>query len=607
MTDYAPDRRTLLAGLGGLAVAGIAGPVAAKESVGADARLDTLLSAQFEQGLRDDPTRATSLGLDTGARAALRAQFPDWSAAGRAAQARRIDTDLSAVRAIAADTLGDTARVAHDSAEFDLAARQRLARFTYHSGGFGHRPGPYGVTQLGGFYTGVSTFMDSQHPVKDKADADAYMARLAAIPALLDADTAIVKANAAMDVVAPRFILDQALQQLARLRDGDVAGKTLVASIARRSVEIGLGGYGDRAAATFEGPIRAALIRQIAALTALLPRAGVAAGVARLPDGEAYYAATLAQHTTTSLTAAEIHRIGREQVADLTSRMDALLKAQGYKDGSIRDRLGALGKAEGQLFANDDAGRAEMLAYLNGLLVTVRGRLPQVFSRMPKAPYEIRRVPPEIEIGAPGGSAQAGTPDGSRPGIFFINLRDTAEWPRYTLPTLAYHEGAPGHLFEGALKYEDAELPLYRQASSVTAYGEGWGLYAEQVADELGMYDDDPLGKIGYLASYAFRASRLVVDTGLHAMGWSREQAIDYMVENSSTSPTASRTEIDRYIVYPGQACAYKVGQIAISRVRDEVAGRPGYDIKRFHDVVLGAGRVPLAVLERRVRAAFPA
>ena len=401
MTDYAPDRRTLLAGLGGLAVAGIAGPVAAKESVGADARLDTLLSAQFEQGLRDDPTRATSLGLDTGARAALRAQFPDWSAAGRAAQARRIDTDLAAVRAIAADTLGDTARVAHDSAEFDLAARQRLARFTYHSGGFGHRPGPYGVTQLGGFYTGVSTFMDSQHPVKDKADADAYMARLAAIPALLDADTDIVKANAAMDVVAPRFILDQALQQLARLRDGDVAGKTLDASIARRSAEIGLSGYGDRAAAAFEGPIRAALTRQIEALTALLPRAGVVAGVARLPDGEAYYAATLAQHTTTSLTAAEIHRIGREQVADLTSRMDVLLKAQGYKDGSIRDRLGALGKAEGQLFANDDTGRAEMLAYLNGLLVTVRGRLPQVFSRMPKAPYEIRRVPPEIEIGAP--------------------------------------------------------------------------------------------------------------------------------------------------------------------------------------------------------------
>lgn len=605
MTDHAPDRRTVLAGIGSLAVVSAANPVAARET--ADARLDTLLSAQFERGLRDDPTRATSLGIDTGARAALRAQFPDWSATARAERTRRIDGDLSAVRAIKAETLGPNARIAHDSAEFDLVTRQKLARFTYHTGGFGHRPGPYAVTQLGGFYTGVSTFLDSQHPVENKADADAYMIRLQTVSTLFDADTEIVKNSAAMGVVAPRFILDQALQQLGRLRDGDVASKTLVASIAKRSTAIGLTGYGDRAAAVFAGPIRAALSRQIDALTALLPRAGTDAGVARLPEGEAYYAATLAQHTTTSLSAAEIHRIGREQVADLTSRMDVLLKAQGYKDGSIRDRLNALGKAEGQLFANDDAGRAEMLAYLNGLLVTVRGKLPQVFSRLPKAPYEIRRVPPEIEIGAPGGSAQAGTPDGSRPGIFFINLRDTAEWPRYTLPTLAYHEGAPGHLFEGALKFEDAELPLYRQAASVTAYGEGWGLYAEQVADELGMYADDPLGKIGYLASYAFRASRLVVDTGIHAMGWSREQAINYMVENSSNSPSASRTEIDRYIVYPGQACAYKVGQIAISRVRDEVSKRPGYDIKRFHDVVLGAGRIPLAVLERRVLAAFPA
>ena len=604
MRDFAVDRRTLLAGVGGLAIAGAVRPALAAES--GDAKLDALLSRQFEAGLRDDPTRATSLGIDTGARAALRAQFPDWSAAARQKRDRQIDIDLADVRAIDPATISDSARVAHDSAEFDLATRQRLARFSYHSGGFGHRAGPYGVTQLGGFYTGVSTFLDSQHPVATKADADAYMARLDAIPALFDADTDIVQANAAIDVVAPRFILDQAIQQLGRLRDGDASTKTLVSSIARRSSALGLSGYGERAAAAFEGPIRAALTRQIDTLTALLPRAGEAAGVSRLPDGAAYYAATLAQHTTTDLSAAAIHRIGVDQVADLTARMDNLLKTQGYKDGSIRDRLNALGKAEGQRFANDDAGRAELLAYLNGRLAAVRERLPQVFSRLPKAPYEIRRVPPEIEIGAPGGSAQAGTPDGSRPGIFFINLRDTAEWPRYTLPTLAYHEGAPGHLFEGALKFEDAALPLYRQAASVTAYGEGWGLYAEQVADELGLYDDDPLGKIGYLASYAFRASRLVVDTGLHAMGWSRDQAIDYMTRNSSNSPSASRTEIDRYIVYPGQACAYKVGQIAILGARDAVSRRRGYDIRRFHDVVLGAGRIPLTVLERRVLAAFP-
>jgi uncharacterized protein (DUF885 family) len=408
-----------------------------------------------------------------------------------------------------------------------------------------------------------------------------------------------------MGVIAPRFILEQALGQLRQLRDGDARGKTLVRSIAGRSAALGLTGYEDRAARLFEGPIRAALTRQIAALEALLPRAGDAAGVARLPKGADYHAATLRMHTTTDMTAAEIHRLGLEQVADLNARIDSLLKAQGYTKGSIRDRLDALHHASGQVFANSDAGRAELLAYLNERLVAIRTRLPRVFSRLPKAPYEIRRVPPEIEAGAPGGSAQRGSLDGTRPGIFYINLRDTAEWPRYTLPTLAYHEGAPGHLFEGALSLENGELPIYRQVASATAYGEGWGLYSEQVADELGMYEDDPLGKIGYLGSYAFRAARLVVDTGLHSMNWTRQQAIDFMVANSSESPTAARTEIDRYIVYPGQACAYKVGQVAISRLRAAAQKSPNFDIKRFHDLVLDGGRMPLTVLERRVRAGF--
>ncbi|MGN6290942.1 MAG: DUF885 domain-containing protein [Sphingopyxis terrae] len=604
MIDFALDRRTLLAGMG-MASAGLAMPAWGADS--ADARLDALLTRQFDQALIDDPTRAASLGLDIGARAGLRARFPDWSAAARTARDRRIDADLAALHAIDRGALGDNARVAYDSAEFDLVARQRLARFPYHTGGFAHRAGPYAVTQLGGFYTGVSTFLDSQHPVKTKADADAYIARMEATPALLDDDSAIVRANAAMGVVAPRFIIEQALQQLGRLRDGDAASKTIVASLTRRAKATGLTGYDARAQAIFEGPIRAALTRQIDLLTALLPKAGDDAGVSRLPDGPAYYAATLAQHTTTDMTAEQIHQLGLDQLADLHARMDKLLTAQGFKEGSLRQRLDALTATDGQLFANDDTGRAALLAYLNDRLTTIRARLPQVFSRMPRAPYEIRRVPPEIEIGAPGGSAQAGTPDGSRPGIFFINLRDTHEWPRYTLPTLAFHEGAPGHLFENALKFEDAALPLYRQSSYVTAYGEGWGLYAEQVAAELGMYDDDPLGEIGYLASYAFRASRLVVDTGLHAKGWNRQQAIDFMVENSSETPSSARTEIDRYIVYPGQACSYKVGQTAISRLRDEVSSHRDYDIKRFHDVVLGAGRIPLAVLERRVRDAFPA
>jgi uncharacterized protein (DUF885 family) len=599
------NRRQIVAGIGSVAaLAATPGFAQGKPPLSpADARLDALLMRQFEEGLRAEPTQATSLGLDTGARAVLRARFADWSPAARQARRATLARDLAALRAIPRDGLSDTGRISYDSAEFDLAANQAVHRAPYHSQGFAHRAGPYGVTQLGGFYTGVTGFLDTQHPVKTRADADAYLSRMEAIPALIDADTAIVTANAAMGVIAPRFILDQALTQLAKLRDGDARGKTLVTSIARRSTALGLTGYEERAARLFEGPITAAVTRQIAALTQILPRAGTAAGVSRLPQGADYYAATLRLHTTTEMSAAEIHKLGREQVTDLNAQIDTLLKAQGYTKGTIRERLDALAASPGQRFANTDPGRAELLAYLQDRLAAVRTKLPAIFERMPRAPYEIRRVPAEIEGGAPGGSAQRGSLDGSRPGIFYINLRDTAEWPRYTLPTLAYHEGAPGHLFEGALSLENGDLPVYRQVASATAYGEGWGLYSEQLADELGMYADDPLGKIGYLGSYAFRACRLVVDTGLHSMGWTRKQAIEFMVANSSESATAARTEIDRYIVYPGQACAYKVGQVAISRLRAEMEKRPGYDIKRFHRLVLDGGRMPLAVLERRVRA----
>jgi uncharacterized protein (DUF885 family) len=597
------DRRSMLAGLG--ATAAFATTPLRAQSAGRDAQLDALLMKQFNESLRNEPTGATSLALDVGPNADLRSKFPDWSAAGIARQKARNAADLAALRAFGRAGLSDDSQVAYDSALFSTEAQVALDRFAYHTGGFAHRPGPYGVTQLGGFYTGVSNFLDLQHPVKTKEDADAYLARLEAVPGLFDADTAIVRANADMGVVAPTFILEQALQQLTRLRDGDSASKTMVKSIAERSAKLGLQGYGDRAARIFAGPIKESVQRQIAILTELLPRSTQESAATRLPNGKDYYAATLRLHTTTGMSGEEIHKLGLEQVADLNGRIDALLKANGYREGSISQRLEALSKAPGQMFANNDSGRAELLAYLNNRLDAIRPKLPAAFARLPTLPYEIRRVPPEIEIGAPGGSAQRGTPDGSRPGIFFINLRDTAEWPRFKLPTLAFHEGAPGHLFEGALSLENKDLPIYRQVASSTAYGEGWGLYSEQVADELGMYADDPLGKIGYLSSFAFRASRLVVDTGLHVFGWSREKATAYMVANSSESPSSARTEIDRYIVYPGQATAYKVGQITISRLRAEAERSPRFDLKAFHSLVLDSGRIPLAVLERRVKARF--
>ena len=596
-------RRDLLAGAGALAsCSGL--PATAQTQAAADAQLHALLSEQFEALLRRAPALAASLGIDTGARAALRSQLPDWSPAALARLRLAARDELRALRAIRRDRLSEAGRLNYDVAEFQLASRDRFGRdFPFHTEGFGHPAGPYAVTQFGGYYTAIPRFMDTQHPVNDRADADAYMMRLRAVTGVLDADTALVRSNAAMGVIAPRFILERAIRQLTELRDGEGRDKTLVRSLARRTAEKGLSGYGELALTLWEGPIRAALSRQIDTLAALLPRATEAAGVGRLPDGQAYYAAVLKLHTTTDLTAEEIHRTGLEQVADLKARIGALLEAQDYRAGSVRERLVALGRAPDQVFANDDVGRAALLAYVNGRAEAIRPRLAQAFSRMPRERSEIRRVPVEIQAGAAGGSTQPGTLDGSRPGIFWINLRDTGDWPCYSLPTLVYHEAAPGQLFEGALTRENGELPLYRQIASATAYSEGWALYAEQVADELGIYEDDPFGRIGYLSAYLFRATRLVVDTGLHARGWSRERAHQYMVENSAESVGSAQTEIDRYIVFPGQAAAYKTGQTVIARLRAEAQRHPRFDIKHFHDLVLNGGRIPLTVLERRVRA----
>ena len=575
-------------------------PAAATE----DSRLNALLLAQVERLLEREPTQATALGLDTGARAHLRARMPDWSASARAAQRDEIVQDLRELRGISRDQLSDRGKVSFDIAEFELVQAERIARdFPFHTSGFGHRAGPYGVTQLQGFYTAVSNFFDGQHPIANAADADAYVARVEALPALFDADTRITLENAGAGIIAPRVILEKALRQVTAFRDGEARQKTLIRSLARRTEALGLSGYEPRAIALWEGPIRAALTRQVEALTRLLPRAGDAAGVGRLPNGSAYYAQMLKVHTTTDMSPEQIHRMGLEQVADLESRIDVLLRAQGYTNGSVRERLVALGNSPEQRFANTDEGRAEIIAYLNQKLAEIAPRLPRMFTRIPRARYEIRRVPPEIEAGAPGGSAQRGSLDGSRPGIFFINLRDTADWPRFTLPTLAFHEAAPGHLFDGAMSLENGELPLYRQFTSATAHSEGWGLYSEQVADELGMYENDPFGKIGYLSAYLFRASRLVVDSGMHAFGWERQRAIDFLVEHSAESPGSAEVEIDRYIVYPGQATAYKVGQTVIAGLRREAEAKRGFDIKAFHDLILGEGRMPLSILERRVRA----
>jgi uncharacterized protein (DUF885 family) len=318
-----------------------------------------------------------------------------------------------------------------------------------------------------------------------------------------------------------------------------------------------------------------------------------------LPDGDAYYALSLRAGTTTTLTAGEVHQLGLDQAKALGARADTLLKAQGMTQGTVGQRLRGLFNNKKYRYANTDAAKVKLVADLNAQVAAMQRRLPDYFGVLPKAPLEIRRVPKFIEAGAPGGYYNQASLDGSRPGIYWINLRDTAEVPSWSLPTLTYHEGIPGHHLQLSLQQE-ADLPMIRRAAFYSAYGEGWALYAENLAQEMGVYENDPLGELGYLQSSLFRAARLVVDTGLHEQHWSREQAIETMTSIDGSLPTAAATEIERYCVWPGQACSYMVGKLTWLRLRDKAKAAlgPRYDIRRFHDAALLAGCMPLTVLE---------
>jgi uncharacterized protein (DUF885 family) len=299
------------------------------------------------------------------------------------------------------------------------------------------------------------------------------------------------------------------------------------------------------------------------------------------------------------MSAEEVHRLGRDRVADLSAQADAILKKQGMTKGSVAERMRALGKDPRFLYPNTDEGKAKLIAELNAQMQAIQARLPEAFGRLPKAKAEIRRVPADIEDGATGGYYQVPALDGSRPGAYYINLRDTAENPSWTLPTLTYHEASPGHHHQIALAQEATGIPRLRRLPAYSVYTEGWGLYAEQLADEMGVYENDPWGRLGYLQSYMFRAARLVADTGLHHYRWTREQGIKYYNETLGTPEPSNITEIERYCVWPGQATSYMVGQTQWVAIREKAKAALGakFDLRAFHDTALSAGAMPIEVL----------
>jgi uncharacterized protein (DUF885 family) len=600
------DRRTFLststAAIAAPALASLAPAKASafvQGSAGAgDAALNAAFDKIFTETMKDNPGFATSLGLDVGELACLRSTFdPKPFDQSRRESFAKDQASLALLRSIDPATLSPAAALNREIVMYGL--EQNLV--AYPKFGLGSVQNPYDISQQDGIYFGIPDFLNSTHPVNNAADAEAYLSRLSEFAKLLDFETADQRAQAARGYLAPAWSLDLALGQIAKLRNQPAATNGLVTSLADRAMAKNIpGDWAARATKIVESEVYPAIDRQVAMIKELKPTSRPGDGATRLPNGEALYAAALAEATTTNMTPDEVHKLGLEQVAEYTGKLDGLLKAAGYTKGSVGERLAALNADPAQLYADSDEGRAALLASLNANVKQMTALLPKAFKSMPTQPLEIRRVPIEIQDGASNGYYNSASLDGSRPAIYWINLKSTHDWPKYSLPSLTYHEGVPGHHLQISLSQTSKDIPMLRKISFYNSYLEGWALYAEQLSDEIGGYNG--IEKAGYLQSFLFRASRLVVDTGLNSKGWSREKAVDYMTATTGFPRPRVQREVERYCASIGQACSYKIGHLAWLRAREKAKSilGPKFDIREFHEI-LKDGAMPLTILEKRV------
>lgn len=597
------DRRRFLAATASVG-AFAAAPALAQAPGSEDAKLRVLLDKIFNDQVDESPERATGLGLDKGARAGLKAHLDDYSTAEKQRQLGRAKARLAALDGVDRPRLSDPSKIDYDVVRYQLETAVNAGE-RYKFGSVGGRFSPYVISQQTGAYQQVPDFLDNQHRVTTAEDAEAYLSRVHEFARALDQETARFHEDVAAGVVPPDFVIDLSLGQMKALRDKPADQVILASSIAAKAEKAGLSGdWRGRAAKIVATEVYPALDRQMAALAKVRPHATAEAGVWKLKDGAQYYADGLKASTTTTLTPEEVHKMGLDQVAEISARIDAILKGQGMTQGTVGQRLTALNDDPKQLYPNTDVGRAELIAWLNDQIAHVYTLLPQAFSTLPKAKVEVRRVPPFIQDGAANGYYQRAALDGSRPALYFINLKDTHDWPKFSLPTLTYHEAVPGHHLQISLAQESEQIPMIRRAGGFfSAYTEGWALYAEQLAYELGVYQGDPLGEAGFWQSFLFRAARLVVDTGIHSKHWSREQATQYLVDVTGYARPRSQREVERYCVSPGQACSYKVGHTVWARLREQAKQTlgPKFDLRAYHNAALLSGSMPMTVLERHI------
>lgn len=584
---------------------------------------DGRLSDWSSEILADSPELASYMGVsEDEAGGAFGDRLDDRSAI--AAEARRSASirRYAELRALDRSRLSEAEALTYSVLQSQFEASAAGAVFDY--GDFSPLGGirPYVLNQLDSAFLTLPSFLDERHAVENAADAEAYLTRLRAAADAIDAETERARADAERGVRPPLAIIDLTLSLLDDAASQPPAQQLYFTNFQRKLDALAARApEAERAAAQqrhqsylarAEQIIRQNIIpahqRAAAFLRGERARAGDEAGVSRLPRGGEFYAAALRLETTTDLTPSQIHRIGLDRVEALNGQLDIALRRVGLTEGPVGQRLAAMTADPRYAYEDSDAGRAQLMADVQARIARVMERAPQWFGRMPRAPLEVRRVPEFLENAAPGAYYAQPALDGSSPGVYYINLRNLGEMTRIDLPTQDFHEAAPGHHFQIALAQEIPDAPLLRRLVSFNAYAEGWGLYAEELADEQGFHEGDPVGRIGFLRWQLWRAARLVVDTGLHSQNWSRQRAIEYLLATTGDAPGVVSTEVDRYIVWPGQACGYELGRREIMRLREEARNElgPDFDLRGFHDAVLLSGEVPLGVLDDLVRDWIP-
>jgi len=596
-------RRQALAGLGAttaLTLAGCAtGPRPEGVAKAAQIGAERLLEVVGYNLLEHEPERATGLGVDTGNYATLRAKLEDQSPAGQQAYAASLRQDLERVRAYSREGLDADTVTNLDVVESGYATALDGFGLPYGDVAVGSwRNAPYVVIQNVGTYLDLPRFMDSTQPVETDADVEAYLDRLGDTAKALNGELERMRSARAMGVIPPAFLLAKAITAM----ESSIASAPIdyTAPLAK-APELHREQAQTMAKQFVERLIQPALQRQLEELRIEAASATNNAGMWSQPRGDEWYSWGLRASTTTTLSPDEVHQRGLEELAELHGRMDPILREIGYTKGTVGERMQGLSKDPRYMFPEGDPGRKEIMDFLNERVAWIKAQMPRAFGTLVNPNMEIRRLPPAEEPGAPGAYGGAGSKDGKIPGRMWINLRTTDLHRKYDLADLAFHETIPGHVWEGEFSNR---LPLIRSILAFNAFSEGWALYAEQLADELGAYDEFKVGRLGYLQSLAFRACRMVVDTGLHDKQWTREQGVAFFVERNGSKVEEVASEVDRYCSWPGQACGYKVGHSEIVRQRGLAQASLGsaYDLRDFNDAVILGGNAPLDVMAKNVQ-----